>query len=58
MMPSKLEKLDCIYVCKQCKASFLFFSDMTDHAAMTGHEKDFVHIRFEEWDGAGSISDR
>lgn len=37
------------------KAAFCS-SDLSDHAAMTGHAKDFVSIRFEEWNG-GNISD-
>jgi len=30
-------KLDKLYVCKQCNASFLFISDMTDHHNDTNH---------------------
>jgi len=30
-------KLDKIYVCKQCSASFLFLSDMSEHHTDTNH---------------------
>jgi hypothetical protein len=32
-----IEKLDRIYLCAQCKAVFLFKSDVEDHKEMSGH---------------------
>jgi|GEM_PF-2501544 len=39
-------KLDKIYVCKQCNASFLFMSDMTEHYDDTNH-KGMFEMSFE-----------
>ena len=41
------ERLDKLYVCKQCKACFLFKSDVEDHMqAMPKHE-DFGIVQLE-----------
>jgi hypothetical protein len=38
------EKLDRLYVCKECKKSFLFRSDIIEHEQMTGHNKGFAEV--------------
>ena len=32
-----IERLDRIYVCTQCKSTFLFKSDVVDHTETAGH---------------------
>jgi hypothetical protein len=41
---SNTEKLDRVYVCAQCKAIFLFKSDVQDHNAKSCHEE------YMEWE--------
>ena len=36
-MSTIVEKLDRVYCCKQCRAVFLFKSDVNDHVEMSGH---------------------
>jgi len=36
------ERLDRLYVCKQCKACFLFKSDVEDHMMHMPKHQDFV----------------
>lgn len=46
-MPTAVsERLDKLYVCGECKASFLFQSDILDHQEATGHDKKFTEIAF------------
>jgi hypothetical protein len=37
--PVGVERLDKIYSCMECKAVFLFKSDVLDHQEMFGHSK-------------------
>jgi len=38
-MKSPAEKLDRVYVCSRCSMSFLFRSDVEDHAESEGHRE-------------------
>lgn len=37
MPPDVIQKIDRLYVCQECKANFLFLSDVEDHKQMTKH---------------------
>jgi hypothetical protein len=41
------ERLDKLYVCNECKAPFLFQSDVVEHKETTGHNKGFREIDFD-----------
>ena len=38
-LTKQLEKLDRAYVCKSCRAVFLFLSDVDDHERDIGHSE-------------------
>ena len=44
-MPTVIsEKLDRLYVCKECNACYLFRSDIAEHEEKTGHDKGFAEV--------------
>jgi hypothetical protein len=40
------ERLDKLYVCNKCNASFLFKSDMIEHKEAMGHDGEFAEVAF------------
>jgi hypothetical protein len=38
------ERLDKLYVCNECKACYLFSSDIAEHEEKTGHDKGFAEV--------------
>jgi hypothetical protein len=38
------EKLDRLYVCKECNACYLFRSDIAEHEEKTEHDKVFAEV--------------
>lgn len=43
------ERLDKLYVCKQCRVCFLFKSDVEDHMIHLPKHCDFETVPFEEF---------
>jgi hypothetical protein len=41
------ERLDKVYCCTECKAAFLFMSDVADHQEIYGHRKKMYEMPFE-----------
>lgn len=37
------QKIEALYVCRKCKAGFIFDLDIEDHQQMTGHN-DFYRL--------------
>jgi len=42
-----VERLNTFYVCKKCRATFIFREDMIEHQRSTGHAE-ALEIPFEE----------
>ena len=45
-MPASIaaQKIEAVYVCKSCKAGFIFELDIEDHQQMTGHSDGFYRL--------------
>jgi len=44
------DDLDNIWFCRECKAQFFFFSDVTEHKETTKHNQ-ITKIAFKKFDG-------
>jgi len=46
-MPTAVsERLDKLFVCNECRASFLFQSDILDHKEAMGHDCEYTEVAF------------
>jgi hypothetical protein len=43
----EIERLDKIYFCTKCKATFLFWTDVGEHMRRLPAHQDFVSVPFE-----------
>jgi hypothetical protein len=44
---TQVEKLDKVYLCKECRSVYLFTGDLVDHRRMSGHS-DYVILPLVE----------